>query len=152
VASVLIECRTADLDTYYSLYIAMNIFYYLAVWILLVLVVFVLNSMLREQLGGGLGIFRIIYAAICGLMFCMTCGAIGLSAYNLWTQTSDGEFSDARTLIHEQMQFRMAYCVLYLISIIASGVLSLITLLSIRSRRLSGKVRSYSYMLDLVRH
>ncbi|KAF1848429.1 uncharacterized protein K460DRAFT_275791 [Cucurbitaria berberidis CBS 394.84] len=135
IAAILQECDTINTDRYYSLLIATNVFWYLAYWLLLFVVVYVLNTMLRERLSGVTAVYKVIYIAILGVMFAITCGQIGLTCYNLWTQTEAGYDANADLIVHPAEQLRVAYSVLYLISVIASGALSLMTIATLRSRR-----------------
>ncbi|CAO2654286.1 Nn.00g110190.m01.CDS01 [Neocucurbitaria sp. VM-36] len=135
ISSVLVECGTVNLNSYYSLLIASNVFWYVGYWLLLFVIVYVLNTMLRERLGGVTVVFKVIYLAILGLMFALTCGQIGLSCYNLWTQTDAGYDAGAQLLTYSAERVRIAYSVLYFLSVLASGALSLVTVFSLRSRR-----------------
>lgn len=121
-------------DSYLSLLIANNVFWYLAIWTLLFVVVYTLNSMLRERLGGVTILFKAIYLAIVGLMFVLTCGEIGVASYNIWTQTEAGDEADAFPIVHPAEQLRLAYNVMYFLSVIASGALSLMTIFALRSK------------------
>lgn len=134
------ECGTADSSTYFGIYIATNIFYYLAYWLLLCVVVYILNTMLREHLGGMTRVYKVIYIAILGFMFALTVAQIGLSSYNLWTQTNAGYDANAEPVIYPAEGLRIAYIVLYLVSVLVSGALSLQAIFAMRSRRLPGGV------------
>jgi len=138
VGSVLRECGTVDLDSYYSLSIATSIFYYLAYYALLFVVAYTLNIMLRSHLGGSIMPFKIILLAILAIMFALSCAIMGVNSYNNWTQTSAGYDADAELLMEPAERLRVAYSVLFLLSVLISGGLSLITIFAMRSRRLAG--------------
>ncbi|OAL52110.1 hypothetical protein IQ07DRAFT_403499 [Pyrenochaeta sp. DS3sAY3a] len=138
IAAVLQECGTADSSTYFGIYIATNIFYYLAYWLLLFVVVYTLNTMLREHLGGMTSVYKVIYIAILGFMFALTVAQIGISSYNLWTQTNGGYDANAEPIIQPAEGLRIAYIVFYLVSVLVSGALSLQAIFAMRSRRLPG--------------
>jgi hypothetical protein len=145
--SVLIECQTTGYSTYYSISIASSIFYGLGAWGLFFVVVYQLNTMLRENLGGRTGVFRIAPLVIVGVMFAMTVGYLGLSSYNLWTETNAG-YNNGSWLYLPQEKLQLARQVLYLLGLMASGALSMMTIFSMRSRSLSGGVRSlYRYFI-----
>lgn len=147
IGAVLRECDTMNISSYYSLLIATNIFWYLGYWLLLFVVVYVLNTMLREHLGGMTRIYKVIYLVILVFMFALTCGQMGLSSYNLWTQTEDGYDADAEVLIYPAERLRIAYTVFYLLSVLASGAFSLIAIFAMRSRRLPGGVSVPPFLL-----
>ncbi|KAJ4375161.1 hypothetical protein N0V83_002245 [Neocucurbitaria cava] len=136
ISLVLQECdATTNNDTYFSIYIATNVFWYLAFWLLLFIVVYVLNTMLRQHLGGATRVFNIVYLAIVGVMFALTAVQIGISSYNLWTQTDAGYDSNSEMIVRPAEELRIAYNVLYLLSVLASGALALMTVFALRSRR-----------------
>jgi hypothetical protein len=140
VGNVLRECGTVDLDSYYSLSIATSIFYYLAYYALLFVVAYTLNIMLRNHLGGSIMPFRIILLAMLAVMFALSCAMMGINSYNNWTQTSAGYDAHAELLMEPAERLRVAYSVLFLLSVLISGGLSLVTIFAMRSRRLAGGV------------
>lgn len=122
-------------DSYLSLLIAIDIFAYLAYWMLLFVVVYVLNTMLCERLGGVTLVLRVIYIGILGLVFVLTCAQIGVSSYNTWTQTEAGFDADATPIVYPAERVRLAYNVMYFLGVIASSVLSLMAVFALRSRQ-----------------
>ncbi|KAF2853985.1 hypothetical protein T440DRAFT_476597 [Plenodomus tracheiphilus IPT5] len=137
-ATVLLECNTVVRSSYYALAIAMTVFYYLAYWILLFIVVYTLNTMLREHLGSSSSTLKIVLLAIVGVMFAVTAAHIGITSYNLWTATDAGYSSNANFIIHPAERLRTAWNVLYFLSVIAAGFFALMTLFAMRSRSQSG--------------
>ena len=91
--------------------------------------------MLRAQLGHMATIFKVIFLAIVGVMAVLTCTLIGLQSYNNWTQTEAGSDGYARPLLQETARFRVAYFTLYMLSVLASGALALMTIMSLRKSR-----------------
>jgi hypothetical protein len=115
-----------------------------------VVIVFNLNAMLRRQLDvGHLNIvYRIVPLAIVGIMGLLSCALAGLSAYvNHYLSTSDWIYgrSGLRALVLAQARLRIAYWALYLVSVLASGALALMTIFSLRK---AGKAGGVSYDTD----
>ncbi|KAI8938269.1 hypothetical protein NX059_005928 [Plenodomus lindquistii] len=137
VSMVLLECGTVA-STLYSLAIASSIFYLLAYWTLLFVVVYTLNTLLREHLESPSKAIKMLLLAIVGVMFAITAAHIGVTSYNLWAATDDGYSSNANFIIHPAEQLRVAWNVMYFLSVITAGVLSLLTIFAMRSRRQSG--------------
>ncbi|KAL6707570.1 hypothetical protein ACN47E_003919 [Coniothyrium glycines] len=138
VTSVLRECGTVDLDSYYSLAIATTVFYRLAYWALLFVAGYVLNIMLRKSLGSPSMIIKVILLAVVGIVFALSCALIGVTAYNNWTQTSAGYDADAELIREPADQLRVAYAVLFLITVLITGGLSVMTVLAMRAGKLPG--------------
>lgn len=137
VATVLRECGTTDYFSYYSWAIAINIFYWIACFLLMFVVVYTLNTMLRAQLGHASAIYKYGLLAIMVILGLLTCGQIGFSSYINWTQTqSSNGFGFSRDLPYEAaQQYRAAINAFYLVSILAAAALAFMTLMSLRSRR-----------------
>jgi hypothetical protein len=129
------QCGTTDSDSYYHWQIAISIFYLLSEWLLLVVFVWTLGTMLREQLGQLAAIFKFLYFAMIGILGALTCALIGLSSYNYWANTEAGYEHDAVTLGRAQIQVRLTYYVLYKISVLVAGGLAVMTIMSLRSKR-----------------
>jgi hypothetical protein len=125
IATVLLQCEATEIYSIYRLQIPITIFINLSYWFLLFVVVFTLNSMLRQQLGH------------VGIMGALTAGKIGLSSYINWSQTEVGwsRSSYNRGLVLTLQQYNVAYYSLYLVSVLVSGGLALMSIMSLRSRR-----------------
>ena len=139
---MLSECQTGGPDTYAGINIAINIFFNIGYWLLLFVVIYVLNIMLRRQLGGPIAIFKVICLVIVGVMLALICGYIGVTCYNAWTVSEAGLFGDLEPLYQEAAQLGTATNVLALVSILAGGGLALMTLFSLRSRQHPASVSS----------
>ncbi|KAH9861628.1 hypothetical protein J1614_011380 [Plenodomus biglobosus] len=137
-AVVLLECDAVVSSNYYSIAIAMTVFYSLAYWTLLFVVVYTLNTMLRERLGNSSSMIKIFLLAIVGVMFAITAAHMGVSCWNLWAVTDAGYWSDADLIARPAEQLRTAWNVMYFLSVVAGGILALITAFSMRSRMQSG--------------
>ncbi|KAF1942506.1 hypothetical protein EJ02DRAFT_454198 [Clathrospora elynae] len=139
ISTVLMECSTTDIPTYYDLTTTSNVFYSLGTWELLFVVVYTLNTMLRKHIGGLTTVFRVVFIAIVGVMFLVICGQTVLSAYNL-AALSESYYRghDRHVFIEAQKKLGLAETVLYLLSVVASGGLSLMAIFAMRSRRLPG--------------
>jgi hypothetical protein len=137
IATVLLQCEATEIYNIYRLQIPITIFINLSYWFLLFVVVFTLNTMLRQQLGYTSAIYKGALIAIVGLMGALTCGKIGLSSYINWSRTEVGwsRSSYNRGLILTQQQYNAAYYSLYLVSVLVAGGLALMSITSLRSRR-----------------
>jgi hypothetical protein len=137
IATVLLQCEATEIYSIYRLQIPITIFINLSYWFLLFVVVFTLNSMLRQQLGHTSTIYKGALIAIVGIMGALTAGKIGLSSYINWSQTEVGwsRSSYNRGLVLTLQQYNVAYYSLYLVSVLVSGGLALMSIMSLRSRR-----------------
>jgi len=149
VATVLQECGTTSFFSIYNWQIAITVFLNLSYWLLLFVVVFTLNTMLREQLGHTTAIYKYLLLAVMGVMGALTCAHIGLTSYIYWSQTEAGQSTRLyrRVPYLASQQLRVAYYSLYLVSVLASGGLALLTIMSLRSRRSPAGV-SHNIMFD----
>jgi len=134
VATVLSQCEVGDSDSIYNWNIAITVFTYLGYWLILFVLVYQLGAMLREQVGKFSLPFKIIYLAVMGVMGALTVSLMGVACYNLWTLTDAGTYRDGDSLFMTAAHFRVAYYVLYMLSVLGAGALALITVLSLRSR------------------
>lgn len=123
-STVLVECETLAGSSYYSIAIAMTVFYYLAYWTLLFVVVYMLNTTLRDHT---IVIIKIVLLAIVGIVFAITAAHIGVSSWNLWAVTDAGYWSNSRLIIRSAKELRVAWSVLYLLAVLAAGVLALMS-------------------------
>ncbi|KAF2687623.1 hypothetical protein K458DRAFT_167431 [Lentithecium fluviatile CBS 122367] len=137
IGTMLRECKTTDYYTYYDWSIAFGIFFYLANFLLLVVFVWGVNILLRERIGSGRGVYKAICLVILGVIGALTCGYIGLHSYNQWTVTPDGQDANVYGKGDDETKLAMAYYSLYMISVVASGVLSIVTIVSMRSKRMA---------------
>jgi hypothetical protein len=142
IGSVLRECRVGSIYDYYNYAIAFSVFFRLSTYLLLVVVVWGVNSVLRDHLGNHPGFFKIIYGAILGVVGAIMVSYLGIQCYNLWLNTDDGQESDGDSLGFEQERIGVAYYALYLIAVVVSGALSMMAVVSLRSRR-AGGVRDF---------
>jgi hypothetical protein len=141
IASLLRECRTLDNPyDFYSFAVAYGIFFKLANYLLLVVVVWGVNSLLQQRLGSG-QISKVVSLVILGVMGALTCGYLGLGAYNSWTSTPDGRRSDLNRKYNEENKLTLAYWILYMLSVLASGGLSIVAVVSMRSKLIPAHVR-----------
>jgi hypothetical protein len=117
--------------------IAALVFYYLGYWLFLVVFVWTLNTMLRQQLGLISAVYKVSLIGLLGFMGALTCALIGLTSYLLWTQTEAG-YQNRRSALHlyyPQLRLRVVYYVFYMLSVLAAGGLALKTTFSLRSRK-----------------
>lgn len=138
------ECKTTDDNSYYSWFIAWTVFRELGLYLLLVVVFYGVNDLLRNHLGSNPGLFKILYGIVLGIMGVLTAAYLGLECYNLWLLTDDGMDSDQERHIWEELRLAIAYYVLYLIVVIAGGALSIVSIVSMRSRRLNTNVSDHT--------
>jgi len=140
VASVLLQCRQTDFYSVYSWNIATTVFYNLSYILLLFVVVYTLNMMLRQQLGHVSKILKIALLVIVVFMGAITCVRIGLRSYYNWTfmQGLNSSWSSRAARVQFMLavqRFSMAWDALYLLSVLAAGALALMTIVQLRSRR-----------------
>lgn len=140
VASVLLQCRQTDFYSVYSWNIATTVFYNLSYTLLLFVVVYTLNMMLRQQLGHVSKILKIALLVIVVFMGAITCVRIGLRSYYNWTfmQGLNSSWSSRAARVQFMLavqRFSMAWDALYLLSVLAAGALALMTIVQLRSRR-----------------
>lgn len=133
-ATLLRECAGDSFySPYYDMAIAFGIFFKIANYCLLVVVVWSVNMFLRERLGSGRSLFKTICLIDLGIMGGLTAGYLGLDAYNTSANSSIyRSFNDS--LIDEQLQLAVAYWVLYLVSVLGAGAMSIVSILSMRSK------------------
>lgn len=147
IGCVLRECRVGSIYDYYNWAIAFTVFFRLSTYLLLVVVLWVVNSALRDHLGNHPGFFKIIYGIVLGIVGVIMAVYVGIQCYNTWLNTDAGSDSDGEYLGDEQEQVTVAYWVLYLVAVVLSGALSLMAVVSLRSRQ-AGGVRQSSINYD----
>lgn len=141
IGTVLRECGTTPFYSYNDWALAMNIFWRLGTFFLLIVVVYGINNALREKLGSGQSFVKMFCLADLAIMGALTAGFIGLQSYNIWLSTPAGQDSDGDTKYHEEYQLAVAYWVLYILSVVGAGVLALVTIVQLRSRSIPVGVR-----------
>jgi hypothetical protein len=147
-ATILEECHTQYVDSYYDLQramysyynwqLAINTFISLSAWLLLYVFIFTLNTMLREQLGPTSVVYKRVLFNIVGIVGAATCAEIGLSGYTIWFLTDAGwhiPLGYGHTLTRVFWSYRLAYYSLYIASLLVSGGLALISIIFLPSRR-----------------
>jgi hypothetical protein len=144
VSTVLQECRTTGYQSYYDFHIAILIFSFIGNYLLLVVVVYNLNSMLRRQVDHSNAIFKIVPLAIVGVMGILMCVLAGLGAYLNWSNKERLFYGyraeDDLKIAEAYPKLQAAYYSLYLVSVLASGGLALMTILSLRRASKPGGV------------
>jgi hypothetical protein len=105
--------------------------------------------MLRRQLDAGHSttIFKMVPLAILGLMGVLSCAVAGMSAYVYYGSGRLLSYrysysSSLQTVLYPLLALKVAYYSLYLISLLASGGLALMTIMSLRKARKAGGVSS----------
>lgn len=151
ISTVLLQCGTTSTSSYYDWQIALVIFTYISYWLLLVVVVFNLNAMLRRQLDVGHSniILKIIPLVILGIMGVLSCALAGISAYIDYTLGASRRISTISgiyNVLSAQAKLRVAYYALYLVSELLSGGLALMTIFSLRK---AGKAGGVSHDTDV---
>ena len=142
VGYIMYQCNALPYDHSYNMDIASTLFYYLAVWLLLFVVVFTLNMLLREHLGVPTAAFKVILFILVGVLAAVTIVKVVVECYTLWTYTSAGYHLTTPQRATEAV--RVVYTTIVLCCILISGGLSAKTVLSMRARRHVGGVRSTS--------
>ena len=90
--------------------------------------------------------FKIVPAVLTGVMGLLTVGLLSLRAYMFSLQKTDGYLLagqsryDYYKLAISNQKFSAAYWALYFVTVIASGALALMTIMSLRKARKAGGV------------
>lgn len=137
VATVLYQCGTTDYVSYYDWQIPINVFFRLSIWLLLVVFVWTLGTMLREQLRKLTIVYKTLFLAMVGLLGVLTCAQVGISSYNYWAL---GHYEDTKP--HIQEGIRTACYILDMIVVFIAGGLALMTIMSLRTIRHPAGVRA----------
>jgi hypothetical protein len=112
----------------------LDIFTSIGQYLLLVVVVWGVNELLRDQLGNSPSYFRIVYYVVLGFMGMFTLGYIGFQSYNFWSVSTAGQDAGAETYGLEEVKVEIAYFVFYLLSVFVAGAMAIMSVLSMRSR------------------
>jgi hypothetical protein len=150
ISTILLECDvSANSMSYYQWSIATVIFSFIGNWLFLVVIVFNLNALLRRQLDIGHSnmVFKIIPLAIIGIMGVLSGTLAGLTAYVNWylsTAIWRYERNGLLALSLAAARLRIAYWILYLVSVLASGALALMTISSLRKAGKAGGVSNHT--------
>lgn len=115
-------------------------FYRFAYLSLLFVAGYVLNVKLCESFGKSSRSIKVALLAEMGVVFALSCGIIGVTAYNNWTQTSAGYDAGAPLIIEPAERLRVAYAVIFFFSVLATSALSILTVVGARSKQISGGV------------
>ncbi|KZL87960.1 hypothetical protein CI238_12565 [Colletotrichum incanum] len=135
ISLLLRECEVGSYYDFYYWAIAVNILIGIGNWLLLFVIVWTLNTMLQEHLGYRMNACKVICIVIIAVTGMLTCARIGLNSYNLWTVPEYWLPSETEILYDAYPKLNVAYWGFYLLSTITSGVFSLITTISLKSRR-----------------
>ncbi|KAF1973419.1 hypothetical protein BU23DRAFT_138393 [Bimuria novae-zelandiae CBS 107.79] len=158
VGVTLLECNVVFVGNYSYFQLAFNIFFGLGNYLLLVIVVWGLNTLLIGRLNSGKSVVQILTLAITGVMGVLTAAYIGLSCYMAWSRTDAGlaslESSEASdrfySITMSYQKYAVAYWALYLLSVIAAGGLAIATITRMRSRNiLTGDILIWTVALFL---
>jgi hypothetical protein len=104
---------------------------YIAYWLLLVVVVYSLNTMLRQQLDRPSAITKAIPAAIVVIMGVLSGALAGIRGY-IYSEQPRTLFRSLYDLLEAQQKLTAAYYSLYLVSLLASGGLALNSIMTLR--------------------
>jgi hypothetical protein len=142
IAGTLRECDQISYDDYYKVNIALSVLNGIGFWLLLVVIVWTLNSMLREHLGHRLKASKAVCLAIVVLMGLFSFVVTVLRCYLQWLATTDGLYSGRPVFITEYQYISLVFWVLYLASVLISGVFALLAVRAMRSKQVFGGVSS----------
>jgi hypothetical protein len=150
ISTLLAEC---DVFSYfwdaYKILIPATIFFNLAYFLLLVVVVFNVNNFLRQHHGHNPSHFKYIYGFVLVVVGGVTAGLIGVQCWNYSIYFAD-DYS--RNFIYAQLRIRLAFEVLYMLAVITASVMATATIVSMRSRGASNRVSSPSYLPSSCTH
>ncbi|KAF2008450.1 hypothetical protein BU24DRAFT_468868 [Aaosphaeria arxii CBS 175.79] len=136
VGTMLLECSTTPPLTYMYWVLVFNIFYSLSLYLLLVLVFYTVNKALHQHLNNTPGYLRIVNYVVLGFMGILTVALTGLWSYNYYAASEAGRIESAPLLSEEANKLDIAYFVFYLVTVSAGGVLAIMSLVSMRSRKI----------------
>jgi len=153
VSNTLAQCYV--LDSYYDYYnfsIVYNLFFLVGDFLLLVIVIYCINSVLLKHLTSGQKPIKYATIAILCVMGALTASLIGLSSFNLWLDTPAGsdyfdEYSNKEwDLTMSERKLSVAWHVLYMLSVLAGAGLSAFTLMKMRSRNIHTGVSGSTFL------
>jgi hypothetical protein len=134
--SVVTECsEDTSYDTRLGLIITYGICWYIGEILLLVVFVWVLNTVLRQRLGGRhQTLFQTISWVVLGIVAVIGATFIAINSYNTWARTQGGYYVDPETddLRITARNILLAYRVLYLAGALTGGILALLSLFRLR--------------------
>lgn len=107
---------------------------------MLVATVWGVNSLLSTRLGAMGGLVKAVTLPILVIMGALHIAIISLNCYNIYWRVRGGTYNDRAKSQLIQMKLYLAYIVLYLVSVLASGILS---------ARLISKLRSKSIHIEV---
>ncbi|KAF2445490.1 hypothetical protein P171DRAFT_520267 [Karstenula rhodostoma CBS 690.94] len=123
-------------NDYFNFMITYTVFFNVGQWLLLFIQVWGVNRFLSQRHGSGKAVVKITTLAITGVMAALTAGYTGLFCYNRWQFVASSDRSrlmDLSKLVDER-KLAAAYWILYLLSVIAGGAISMALLLQMRSK------------------
>jgi uncharacterized integral membrane protein len=132
------ECSELSYIDYWNVIIASNVMSSLADWALLIVIVYILNSMLFKQLESSSSWTKTVLRIIVGVMFAVIVADMVL--FNYIFSRSDYPDYDLVFLSHALDGLSLTLDVLWLISIVVSAAISLSKISAMRPRRLPGGV------------
>lgn len=133
---------STDMDMYYNWSIASYVFYGLETMLLLYVVIWTLNTMLRKQLGHNPSALKTALIADLVVLGCLLIASVVMYCYVTWL--SMDSYMNRRSV--RDFDYRAIYIVdltfwcLYLVSIIAAGALAVLAVSSLHAKRVAGGV------------
>jgi hypothetical protein len=136
-------CMVGFYEIYTGMTIASSILYALGIWILLFVVVYRLNIMLREHLGSLTKEHKVGSLIITAVLLIITIVQFSLQSYYNTAQLSRWDRTiDIRAILKLVQKVLVAKNVLYLVAVLISGAASLMSIIAMRSNQLPGGVCS----------
>ncbi|CAN9421432.1 unnamed protein product [Alternaria sp. RS040] len=136
IGELMYQCSDLSVDDYLNLSVASNVMSRLANWMLLVIFVYILNSMLLKQLETTSSGSKTVSWIIIGVMAAVMIADLALSSY-VSISSKYWNFDFALTMVTAQA-LSLTVDILWLISVIVSAAFSLSNVSALRSRRLPG--------------
>lgn len=133
IITVLWECNTVDVNTYYPVAIVFSIFYKIADYFLLIVAVWGVNAVLRDRLGSYPVIFKIVINSTLIFMAILTIPLIVIDSYNLFQSTDVG----GESKLYVYYQLSVAYWTLYFVVLLIGAVLAIISITQLRTRKIA---------------
>lgn len=142
------------MNHYFDFVITYYVLFNIGQWLLLFIQVWGVNRLLSKRLGSLQAVVKIVTIAITGVMAALTVGYVVLFSYNRWA-LGRGRYTLFRTSYYRSDPYKIqyidvehklaaAYWILYLLSVLAGGAISLPLLMKMRAKSIPVSVSTRS--------
>lgn len=125
--------------------IAILVFFGLGTILLMVVFIWTLNTMLRKQLGHNPSVLKVALGVALLVLSGLLVSMVALGCYVYWMGADDGQDSSLTTyynLLSAVNYIRVVFWALFMISLLASGAVSLLAVRSLRKNHVALGVRT----------